>query len=230
MNMKSFLIWLLISCFWKEMVVAFVGPRHVIRSSTKEFYMAGNAAVFSGGREEEYDSQNQIPTKITTQQKYVTKAQRLRQEANEMEMALQVETLANTLVSTLIPIVSEISTATTLKQQQQHTPSTTATTVYRGGTLPVADLRSKMAYLSIGDAARISYELDRLKSKGRLSSDLQQPVFTVIPCDCFPSITTRNNHQPHCLVVVPFPPQAIFVSGSPSNSKNSPISPSAMPN
>ena len=219
------MIWLLVSC-WEKMVVAFVGPRHVIRSSIKQFYMVGNAAVFSGGREEEYDSQNQIPTKITTQQKYVTKAQRLRQEANEMEMALQVEALANTLVSTLIPIVSEISTATTLKQQQ-HTPTTTA--VYRG-TLPVADLRSKMTYLSIGDAARISYELDRLKSKGRLSSDLQQPVFMIVPCDCFPSTTTRNNHQPHCLVVVPFSPQAIFVSGSPSNSKNSPISPSMMPN
>ena len=141
--------------------MAYVGPRHIIRSHTQ---LLGNAAIFSGNnREEENDSQTQVPTKIKYQQKYVTMAQRLREEATEMEIALREDSLVSSPVSTSIPLALEISTATTLEQQY-------TTTTAAGGALPVADLRSKMSYLSIGDAVRVSYELDRLKSKGRIST------------------------------------------------------------
>ena len=192
MNMKSFLVACTIFSCWEDLFVfAFVvsPPRHIIRSiKQQQLYMVvGNAAVFSGGREEEYDSQTQIPTKIKYQQKYATMAQRLRKEATEMEIALREETLANNVH---VPIALEISTAVVLKQQQ-------TTTAVSGGTLPVADLRSKMSYLSIGDAVRVSYELDRLKSKGRPPTELLSYV-TLLNLTC----CSYHSHS-YCISLLP---------------------------
>ena len=109
--------------------------------------------------------------------KYVNDAERLRQEAAEMEIALREEARAKGLpeemVNKLVPpprmpgapkSVSSSSGAVTSESQEDG--STLVET--KTNALSVADLRAKLGYLNTGDAIRITSELDRLKAKGNL--------------------------------------------------------------
>jgi hypothetical protein len=113
-------------------------------------------------------------------------ANRLRQEAEEMEFSLREEArskgLPEDVINKLVPVTSNKPSKAAQKLEEKVTgvkaPIPTATTSSSSSSsppakpvepaLPASKIRSKLGYLNTGDAVRMTSELDRLKSKGTL--------------------------------------------------------------
>ena len=94
---------------------------------------------------------------------FKTQAEKLRQEAAEMELALREEARAKGLpqkvIDKLIPMQS--------KSKAKSAKGTEGTVMEKPFVaLPVADVRKKLGYLNTGDAVRFTSELNRLRGKG----------------------------------------------------------------
>lgn len=107
-------------------------------------------------------------------------ANKLRQEADEMEFALREEARAKGMpedvINKLVPKSSTTKTKAAQKLEEKvtgvkATPKPAATTSEAkpvAPALPSSQIRQKLGYLNTGDAVRFTSELDRLKDKGML--------------------------------------------------------------
>lgn len=108
-------------------------------------------------------------------------AEKLRQEAEEMELALREEArskgMPEEVINKLVPIRPQAKSKAAQKIEEKVTgvapvkPTLSSSEVAEEvpeASVPSAQIRTKLGYLNTGDAVRISSELDRLKSKGTL--------------------------------------------------------------
>ena len=108
-------------------------------------------------------------------------ANKLRQEAEEMEFSLREEArskgMPEEVINKLVPKTSQSKTKAVQYLEEKvtgikSTPTPKATTSEAAPVipaLPASQIRQKLGYLNTGDAVRMTSELDRLKGKGMLS-------------------------------------------------------------
>lgn len=157
-----------------------------LRSSNVDEFGAGGAtteAVPESSVVVEESSESTTPKgqKLSArEQMALDAANKLRQEADEMEFALREEARAKGMpedvINKLVPKSSTTKSKAAQKLEEKvtgvkATPKPAATTSDAkpvGPTLPSSQIRQKLGYLNTGDAVRFSSELDRLKDKGLL--------------------------------------------------------------
>eukprot|EP01038_Epipyxis_sp_PR26KG_P011438 gene11438-15325_t len=154
----------------------------VNKRSLTYLYQSDNVDIFSGSSATSTSNESStMPTKLTAQaEKYKNEAEKLRKEAAQMEVLLREEARAKGLpeemINKLVPLTSNRSPTT-------KTETTTTTVAVVEKPKSANSVRSKLGYLVVGDAVRMTSELDRFASKGLLknwnSFDLAKPNYQV---------------------------------------------------